>query len=125
MFDINDEGMLEGHSPYYILDDETRRKASEDIPFPTGRNVITSESDILKETSLHEMLGYYIGAKDSGALIEIYKERIDNKPPIIKLNLSNPLNIYLLSKMINYFNEHDFITASEAAKQELRVEYNS
>jgi len=97
MFDINDEGMLEGHSPYYILDDETRRKASEEIPFPTGRNVTTQETDIVSETTLNEMLNTFIGPKDSGALIEIYKDGINNRPPVIKLNLSNPLNIHLLS----------------------------
>ena len=46
-FDIDQNGLLVGHSPYYNLNDQKLRKASEDLPFPTGETteLITSETN--------------------------------------------------------------------------------
>ena len=33
-YDIDDDGLLQGHSPYYSLETEDMRKASEELPFP-------------------------------------------------------------------------------------------
>lgn len=115
-YDIDDDGLLQGHSPYYSLETEDMRKASEDLPFPTNQKLVITETDDVKESSLYKLIkSGIVGAEGSGALIEVYKERINDKPLLIKMNLNNPSQIRQLSRFLKEFTKDGrFIMTSDA-----------
>ena len=91
-YDIDDDGLLQGHSPYYSLETEDMRKASEDLPFPTDIELTTKEIDDIKESSLAKLfVEGYIGNENSNTVLQIYKEKLNNDPVEVRLNLSSPV----------------------------------
>ena len=68
------------------------RKASEDLPFPTDIELTTKEIDDIKESSLAKLfVEGYIGNENSNTVLQIYKEKLNNDPVEVRLNLSSPV----------------------------------
>ena len=53
-FDIDKNGLFVGHSPYYSLENETLRAASESLPFPTGESTNLVETQNTKNTFIEK-----------------------------------------------------------------------
>ena len=105
-YDIDDDGLLQGHSPYYSLETEDMRKASEDLPFPTNQKLSTKEIDDIKESSLAKLfVEGYIGNENSNKVLQVYKEKLNNNPVEVRLNLSSPVQIRQLARLIQMFSK--------------------
>ena len=105
-YDIDDDGLLQGHSPYYSLETEDMRKASEELPFPNDQKLSTIKIDDIKESSLARLfVEGYIGNENSNKVLQIYKEKLNNDPVEIRLNLSSPVQIRQLSRLIKMFSK--------------------
>lgn len=105
-YDIDDDGLLQGHSPYYSLETEDMRKASEELPFPNDQKLSTIEIDDTKESSLARLfIEGYIGNEYSNRVLQIYKERLNNNPVEVRLNLSSPVQIRQLARLIKMFSK--------------------
>jgi hypothetical protein len=131
-YDIDEDGILQGHSPYYSLESEDQRKASESLPFPNNRKLVESASVKVSECTLEQLLKKgIIGGEGTNSLIEIFKGKkvkdkvLDNGDIIeifnggiagkvnIKLNLNNPQQIRTLGKLIEDFNRSGVFVKSE------------
>ena len=105
-YDIDDDGLLQGHSPYYSLETEDMRKASEELPFPNDQKLSTIEIDNIEESSLARLfIEGYIGNEYSNRVLQIYKERLNNNPVEVRLNLSSPVQIRQLARLIKMFSK--------------------
>jgi hypothetical protein len=89
---------LVGHSPYYSLESESLRKASEDLPFPTGERTELISAEFNNLTFI-EKYGYLFGS-----LIQV--EYNINDGVRIKFNTSSSSNIKLLSELIEEVNQN-------------------
>ena len=131
-YDIDEDGILQGHSPYYSLESEDQRKASESLPFPNNRKLNETSSVKVSECTLENLIkegiiggagtnslieifkGNKVGEKvlDNGEIIEIFNGGITGKVNI-KLNLDNPQQIKALGKLIERFNRSGVFVKSE------------
>ena len=104
-FDVDESGLFVGHSPYYSLESPELRKASEDLPFPTGRKVELQES---KNTNLREMStnSQFVNlmSEFANSLLVINISAISDEA-FIRLNTSTPENIKQLAKLIEKVNQ--------------------
>jgi hypothetical protein len=88
---------LVGHSPYYSLESESLRKASEDLPFPTGEKTELLISAEFNNLTFIEKYDYLFGD-----LIKV--EYNTNDGVRIKFNTTSSRNIKLLSDLIEEVN---------------------
>ena len=71
-FDIDKNGLYQGHSPYYSLENKEMRKLSESLPFPTGLEVKQNEATN-KENHFMVYNSELFGKEGSNALFILSK----------------------------------------------------
>lgn len=97
-FDIDRNGLLVGHSPYYSLENQTLRQASENIPFPTGEKTELIKADFNHETFIEKYKDLF------GTLIKVRYNL--NSGLSITFDTSSVENINKLSELIQEINDN-------------------
>jgi hypothetical protein len=91
VFDIDENGMLQGHSPYYSLHTADMREASDELPFPTNKRLAVHfvDTSLSSEEKTHRGIGelYDDDLIGKDKLISITRENGSLK---INVNLRNP-----------------------------------
>ena len=100
-FDIDKNGLFVGHSPYYSLENETLRAASESLPFPTGESINLVETQNTKNTFIEKYKDLF------GKLIKIEYHLNDGLK--VTFDTSTVENIQELGKLIEDVNTNGLL----------------
>lgn len=115
-FELNYNGLYIGHSPYYNLTNEEFRKVSDELPFPTGIEIIPKKVDHIRDTTLGYMLQFgYFGFSNKLNYNSLFNLNPKKDGTVtVELNLNSTQNLNKFIKFLEKINRDGFSISTES-----------